>query len=213
MRPVNKILVVGVFVLVQISFPAQSQPVIVIDPGHGGMDLGAVGMNGVKEKELVLELAREILTLSEEKDGLDIYLTRYKDTLVSLGERARLGRSLKADLFLSLHCNDAENPSARGAEVFVVPPPIRDIEGNSEKSILLARQLVSEMNKKLGLHSRGVNFANFQVLRESLAFSPAILVELGFLSNADEALYFSQRKSLKGVASLIIEILTKHFEL
>ncbi|MCX2681886.1 N-acetylmuramoyl-L-alanine amidase [Galbibacter sp. EGI 63066] len=94
--------------------------VIVIDPGHGGMDSGAMGIDDVKESEVTLNVAKEILRLNKTLfDGqLDIYMTRYKDTLVSLSDRTKLVKALNADVFISLHCNHSDNTKAKGIEMY-----------------------------------------------------------------------------------------------
>ncbi|MGO1585600.1 MAG: N-acetylmuramoyl-L-alanine amidase family protein, partial [Mesonia sp.] len=80
--------------------------IIVIDPGHGGTDTGAVGSNDIQEKNVVLKVAKEIEKLNKYlfQNRFEIYLTRYIDTLISLRDRTKLARKLKADLFISLHC-------------------------------------------------------------------------------------------------------------
>lgn len=95
--------------------------VVVIDPGHGGTDTGAVGDDGIQEKDVVLKIAKEIETLNKDlfNNKFEVYLTRYSDTLISLGDRTKLARRLKADLFVSLHCNHSKNPNAKGVEVYV----------------------------------------------------------------------------------------------
>ena len=175
---------------------------IVIDVGHGGKDVGAIGINGILEKNVVLDIANEILRLNKElEDPLDMYLTRYSDTLISLSDRTRLLNLLEADLFISLHCNHSDNPNARGVEVFVYE---RKSE-YSKASIWLAFQLQKALNKELGFESRGVKFANFQVLRETTDTAVALLLELGFLSNADEAHYLSRPASMKSLAQIIYQ--------
>src|SRR5690606_872190 len=112
------------------------------------------------------------------KSNSEIYLTRYKDTLISLSDRTRLAKTLKADLFISLHCNQSENPKARGVEVYVYARG-----GNFlMESILLAYGLQKHMKTKLDFESRGVKYGDFQVLRDLVIFCPSVLVELGFLS-------------------------------
>ena len=92
-----------------------TQKRIVIDVGHGGKDSGAIGINSIQEKDVVLSIANEILKLNNDLDEpLDIYLTRYKDTLILLSDRTKLAKTLNADLFVSLHCNHSNNPNARG---------------------------------------------------------------------------------------------------
>ena len=79
------------------------KPVVIIDPGHGGPDSGAIGTNGILEKDVILAIAKKCLQLNRTlfQDSLEIYLTRYTDTLVSLGTRARLAKALGADAFVS----------------------------------------------------------------------------------------------------------------
>ena len=78
---------------------------ILIDPGHGGIDSGAVGKNGVLEKDLVLQIAKQLTWNASSFDHkpAHYYLTRYADTLISLGDRTDLAKQLKADLFISLY--------------------------------------------------------------------------------------------------------------
>lgn len=174
---------------------------IVIDVGHGGKDSGAIGINGIQEKDVVLNIANTILKLNNESDKpLDIYLTRYSDTLISLSDRTKLAKALKADLFVSLHCNHSENPNARGIEVYVS----NNESHYSDDSIWLAFQLHAAFKKKLGFESRGVKFAIFQVLRETVGFCPGILLEMGFITNLDEADYFLKPKNIRAMALAVL---------
>ena len=91
---------------------------IVIDPGHGGEDVGVRGADGVQEKQITLEVARRLRSLIENRLGIRVVLTRDDDRAVSLDERAALANNSKADLFLSLHANAALAPGVSGAEVF-----------------------------------------------------------------------------------------------
>ena len=183
---------------------SSTQKRIIIDVGHGGKDAGAIGVNGIQEKDVVLDVANAILELNKKQENpLDIYLTRYSDTLISLSDRTKLTKALKADLFLSLHCNHSDNPNARGIEVYVSKKQAE----YSKESTWYAFQLQKSLNKTLGFESRGVKFANFQVLRETIGYCTSILLELGFLSNEDENKYLSDIKSTKVIASLIYESL------
>jgi len=174
---------------------------IIIDVGHGGKDPGAIGVNGIKEKDVVLDIALEILRLNEKSEKpMDIYLTRYSDTLISLLDRAKLAKALNADLFISLHCNHSQNPNARGIEVYVAKKRTQ----YSKDATWFAFQLQSLFKKKLGFKSRGVKFAEFQVLRETIDYSPSVLLEIGFLSNWDEANYFFRTKNFKIIALTIL---------
>lgn len=90
---------------------------VVLDPGHGGEDLGAVGPSGVREKDVVLGVARALAVLLR-ADGLHVVSTREDDRAVALTERAERANALEADLFLSIHANAAESRAARGVETF-----------------------------------------------------------------------------------------------
>lgn len=187
-----------------------AQKRIVIDVGHGGKDSGAIGINGIQEKDIVLKIAKEIVSLNEKSEApLDIYLTRYNDTLISLSDRTKLARALKADLFISLHCNHSDNPKARGIEVYVG----MNESGNSKESVWFAYQLQNQIKKQLGFESRGVKFANFQVLRETVGFYPAVLMELGFLSNGDESKYLLYNRNIRAIALSILIGLYKYLNI
>ncbi|MCM4157603.1 N-acetylmuramoyl-L-alanine amidase [Gramella sp. AN32] len=179
-----------------------TQKRIVIDVGHGGKDSGAIGINGIQEKDVVLNIAKEILQLNNDLDRpLDIYLTRYNDTLIPLSDRTKLARTLQADLFISLHCNHSYNPKARGIEVYGADATSK----YSEESTWFAFQLQDAFNEKLGFESRGVKFSNFQVLRETFAYCSSVLLELGFLTNVDEGGYFSQPSNVEAMALAILK--------
>tara|TARA_R110000744_G_scaffold380483_2_gene501412 strand:+ start:2692 stop:3324 length:633 start_codon:yes stop_codon:yes gene_type:complete len=175
---------------------------IVIDPGHGGIDSGAIAVNDVLEKTIVLDVAKEILRLNRElfKDSLDIYLTRYSDTLISLGQRTKLAKILQADVFVSIHCNQATRKEAQGIEVY--------FDGTAKWSKELAWSFAVGLNHNLGFKNRGVKYGNFQVLRETTDL-PSVLLELGFLSNTEEAAHITNPASITGYALLILETLLK----
>jgi len=184
-----------------------AQKRIIIDIGHGGKDSGAIGINGTQEKDVVLKIANAILKLNKDlKKPLDIYLTRYNDTLISLSDRTKLAKALKADLFISLHCNHSDNPDARGIEVYVSKLQAK----YSKESIWLAFELQDELNKKLDFESRGVKFANFQVLKGTIDYCISLLLELGFLSNIDEGDYYNTPISYQVLALVLLENLIKN---
>ena len=179
------------------------KPLVILDPGHGGIDSGAVGINGTKEKEVVLHIVREVVRLNRElfNDTLEIYLTRYSDMLIPLGDRTKLAKALKANVFVSLHCNQAARKAAQGIEVY--------FDGTDRESEKLAMEFSHELNDKLGFKTRGVKYANFQVLRETPNI-PSVLLELGFLSNWEEAEHNKKADAISGYALLILETLTKY---
>jgi N-acetylmuramoyl-L-alanine amidase len=183
---------------------------IVIDVGHGGKDTGAMGVNGIQEKDIVLNIAKEIIRWNNEvlDSNFDIYLTRYKDTLISLSDRSRLAKILNADIFVSLHCN-ASKTSSKGMEVYVY----NSDKTNTKKSIALGLSVLNESTHNLGIKKRGVKFANFQVLRETVAFCPAILVETGFVTNTDEADYFIKPTNVRALALAVLIGITNYLNI
>ena len=186
-----------------------AKKIVVIDPGHGGKDSGAISENGVHEKEVVLNIVEAILELNENsKLPLEIYLTRYADTLISLSDRSKLPKALKADIFVSLHCNHSDNPNAKGVEVYVS----NQKSNYSSEATWLAFNIQENLNKKLGFESRGVKFANFQVLRKTIDHLPSVLVELGFLSRSEEANYFLDSKNIYALALVIWNCLIKNLD-
>jgi N-acetylmuramoyl-L-alanine amidase len=101
---------------------------IVIDPGHGGFDSGAVGPNGTKEKDVALQIAKRLRSALEKKAGVTPYLTREEDYFLDLSERTVLANRYNADLFVSIHCNASENRSAGGTETFSCSETASDTE-------------------------------------------------------------------------------------
>ncbi len=183
--------------------------VVVLDPGHGGVDSGAIGVNGIKEKDIVLEVAKEVDRLNKElfDNEIEFYLTRYNDTLISLENRTKLAKALKPDVFISIHCNQATRKTAQGIEVYVQRP---DASTNKEllfKSEELAQRMLKEFRGSLGFKIRGLKYANFQVLRETKNICSAVLLELGFLSNREEAEHSRRKESVTGLAMVVLEVL------
>ena len=91
---------------------------IVIDPGHGGHDTGAIGPGGIEEKNVVLDVALRLRRLLEEKTGAEVFMTRTTDTFIPLEERTAIANQDDADLFISIHANASRDPDARGIETY-----------------------------------------------------------------------------------------------
>ena len=146
---------------------------IALDPGHGGEDPGAIGPGGTREKDVVLNIARRLKRLIDSQPNMRTYLTRDSDFFVPLQVRVQKARRVKADLFISIHCNSAVRIDAEGSETYHFP--------DSVKGRQLARCLQFCMTDAMLTEDRGVKEANFQVLRETNC--PAALVECAFISN------------------------------
>lgn len=196
---------------------------IVVDPGHGGTETGAIGPSGVPEKDLTLLLARDLETRLS-RLGVRVVLTRSEDASLPLDTRAAIANQNKADLFISIHLNSSLGSGAHGAETYflsaeasdaraakaaaaenapaAVPPgevagatqeEVKDLElilwdlaqtRHLSESQSFATLIQGELNDALQLRDRGVKQAPFRVLNG--AEMPAVLVELGFLSNPEE---------------------------
>lgn len=108
----------------QARTPLPSQPprplVIAIDPGHGGQDPGAIGPHGKREKDITLAIARELARQINATPGLKAFLTRDSDVFLPLHRRTQLARQARADMFISIHADAAENRNARGSSVYVL---------------------------------------------------------------------------------------------
>lgn len=154
-----------------------SGPVVVVDAGHGGSDPGATG-NGLREKDINLSVS---LKLENElkKLGYNVVMTRRTDVFIELGNRAPVANNINADIFVSIHANSFHDSTARGIETYSFP--------GSTQGAVLANSIHNEMIKDNTLFTanRGLKTANFQVLRETNM--PAVLLELGFVSNAQDA--------------------------
>lgn len=167
---------------------------IFIDPGHGGKDSGAIG-NGIKEKDIVLDLALRIEKRLQAYHSVDIKLSRNDDTFLSLSERTNMANAWNADCFLSIHVNSYANTSVRGFETFVYNGP------TSSSTIAFQNVLHDELIKKIGKMislDRGKKRANFHVLRESNM--KACLTENLFISNSSDANLLKQHSFLEALA-------------
>ena len=178
-------------------------PIVIIDPGHGGKDVGATTKTGIMEKDIALGIASKMLVLNNAlfENPLMLFLTRYTDTLISLGDRTQLAKKLKADIFISIHCNQAINRTASGTEVFIHPKS----EVQALASAYIGFTIQKGLADILGIKNRGIKYGNFQVLRDNQNSSAAILLELGFLSQTDEANYLSKEESQYAIALNILQ--------
>ncbi|KRA42587.1 hypothetical protein ASD80_09090 [Devosia sp. Root635] len=100
------------------ELPIATRPLVVIDPGHGGIDSGAETVDGIKEKDIVLAFAQRLQALLVASGRFDVALTREDDTFLRLEERVALARANKADLFISIHADSFQQPEIRGASVY-----------------------------------------------------------------------------------------------
>ncbi|SFL33200.1 N-acetylmuramoyl-L-alanine amidase [Gracilibacillus orientalis] len=149
---------------------------VVIDPGHGGEDPGAIGASGSYEKDFTLSLAKKISFLLEDEPQLEAYVTREEDVFLSAEarERPNFANDIGADIYISLHGNTFTDPSVSGTESFYY-------HKNSKRLANIIHRHVSETT---GFQNRGVKKENFFVLKDTSM--PAVLLEIGYLTNPEE---------------------------
>ena len=227
-------------------------PRVIIDAGHGGRDPGApLRMSALREKDVALQVALKVGDALRAQ-GVDVYFTRVKDTLIALHDRGRMANQAKGDLFISIHVNAAnpgwKNPdAARGFETYFLAEARTEdarrveqmenesirfeseasVQTNDPLSFILSDMMQNEhlressdlagivqkhMNAAHPGPNRGVKQAGFRVLVS--AFMPAILVELGFGTNPEDAAYMvnpsKQRLMARAIADATREYLDRH---
>jgi N-acetylmuramoyl-L-alanine amidase len=157
---------------------------IVIDPGHGGVDVGTVGINGRFEKVFNLSIALKVQKLMDKEPAVKVYLTRSNDTFIPNNDRITMANQLSADLYLSIHANMDASSNTKGTETFF----------NRKNSLVFAQIIQKHVQKATGFPDRHVYYENFRVIKNTIM--PAALAEVGFLSNAEEekALFMEQNQ-------------------
>jgi N-acetylmuramoyl-L-alanine amidase len=153
---------------------------VVIDPGHGGPDPGAVGIAGLRETDVVLDVSLQLARLLQSR-GVEVLLTRTSEVDVDLPPRVALANSSGADLFLSVHANalSMDRPDVNGIESFYFEPA-----GNRARSLAAAVQQ-QMLAISPGSPDRGVRTARFFVIRRTVM--PSTLVEMGFVTGSLDA--------------------------
>jgi N-acetylmuramoyl-L-alanine amidase len=223
------------------NLSAQAVKRVVIDAGHGGKDPGAIGVTGLKEKDVCLSVALKLGKYIEDNiPGVQVIYTRKTDVFLELHERARIANKSNADLFISIHVNASTNKEAYGAETYVLglhrteanlevakrENAVIELEDDADKnysfnpntpeghimmslaqnayldqSIELASLIQHEFRERTQRHDRGVRQAGFFVLYKTTM--PSVLVELGFLSNAEEEKFLRSNLGQDYLASAI----------
>ncbi len=185
---------------------------IVIDPGHGGNDAGAIGPTGVMEKNVTLKVATELKRLLE-AEGAQVILTRYDDSTVSpkgaaasdieeLGARCDVANRNNADIFISIHADAFTRPEARGTTGYYYSK-------GSGRGQQLADAIRRNLVEQLGTPSRGTQPCNFYVVKNT--DMPATLIELGFISNKEEEKLLDSVDGVKRAAQGILDGIEDYF--
>lgn len=197
----NTLRFLGAAVLISIlSFTTpDNKKRIVIDAGHGGQDVGATH-GFYSEKQIVSNIAKQIASQNRNTE-IEIILTRDNDEFSSLQERTEKINKLQPDLVISLHVNKNTNDEANGIEAF-----ISDQNERFEASKVHAEELISVLSDNK-LRSRGVKIAPMYLLKNTK--SPAVILELGFLSNTNDRSYLSSDTGQKEIARKILDYLAQ----
>ncbi|WP_254432419.1 N-acetylmuramoyl-L-alanine amidase [Magnetospirillum sp. SS-4] len=220
-------------------------PVIVIDPGHGGVDPGAIGVSGIYEKHITLAMARELKTALEKGGRYRVHLTRDRDVFIRLRDRVAIARQVGADLFISLHADAVQSPQIRGLSVYTLSQNASDSEAQAlaekenkadliagvdlshetpdvagilidlaqretmNRSAGFATELVDEVGQEMDLLGNTHRFAGFAVLKAPDV--PAVLVEMGYLSNEFEERQLRQPQYRARLAKAVTRAIERYF--
>lgn len=226
--------------------PPSLRRLIALDPGHGGRDPGAVSLEGVKEKAVVLTFARELRTALEASGRYRVAMTRDADRRIGLWQRVAFARNAGADVLLSIHADHIDNRRVHGASVYTLSEEASDAEtaelarlenradsvagmdfpeshdpdvaavlasmmqqGTMNCSVVLAELLVPELDNVAPLVNRPHRSAEFRVLKAPDV--PSVLIELGYLSNGQDAERLESDSHRRALAGAVVKALDEYF--
>jgi len=197
----------------QVNLPRKNITTIVIDPGHGGKDIGAIAGKDY-EKTINLQVALRLASKLQGK-GFRVAMTRASDVAISLEQRCDFANSIKGDLYVSIHCNSA-NATAEGLEVYVATPkgdcsvgekaPVKTActaNVNDKSNSYMAYYTQREILRRAGMPDRGVRHKRFYVIRNTSC--PSMLVEIGYISNSRELASLKQPMRQEQIAEALAE--------
>jgi len=187
--------------------------IIVIDPGHGGNDAGAIGPTGVMEKSVTLNVAKELEKLLS-AEGANVIMTRTIDRTVSpagaqasdieeLQARCDVANNSNADIFISIHADSFTKPEAKGTTAYYYG------QAEDERSKKLAECIRSALCEQIRTPSRGTKACNFYVVRH--CNMPATLIELAFISNPEEEQLLNSEEGILKAAQGIFDGIEDYF--
>ena len=199
---------------------------IIIDPGHGGTDdRGCESSTGLLEKDIVLALAKQLSSISKEQ-GIQVYLTRQTDTKKTHFERIQIAKRNQGQLFLSLHCNASFSPHAKGIKIYLNNPKGQLRFPSNVQSALTGQRLkilaqanflkqsqdfASALQTELNfLTDRPVEITELPLVALSETYMPAVLLELGYLSNVEDLEKLSNSEYIAGVAEAIVRAFQRY---
>jgi N-acetylmuramoyl-L-alanine amidase len=183
--------------------PAPGRPVVVIDPGHGGPDPGAIGIGGLQEKDIVFDISRQVVALLEQQ-GVQVVITRNADVDLGLEPRVVLARRVNASLFVSIHANaiSLSRPDINGIETYYF----------HGASYGLAQELHRAMVRASGAPDRGVRQARFYVIRNTPPDMPSVLLETGFVTGGQDAPRLASAEGRRALAQAIAQGILRYLQ-
>ncbi|MFQ5796043.1 MAG: N-acetylmuramoyl-L-alanine amidase [Candidatus Bipolaricaulia bacterium] len=216
-------LVIGLMVCLAVGVGVEAELeaetlLVVIDPGHGGIDPGGQGPGGTIEKWVTLGIATAIQKLGAAEPGFRIALTREDDRYIAPPDRIQSANAQRADLYISIHANASSNPSFGGFETWVHNHPRFELSILEflwpnypfPESFRLARLLQQHFSERLDTRDRGIKRSLRMYIQE--ATMPAVLVEVGFISNPAEATKLTDPAYQRLIASAILDAVRAFFD-
>lgn len=197
-RPSEKILPIEPIVTPKQPAKVTGKRYVVIDPGHGGSDCGAI-RNGINEKDITLDISKRVVSLLEKK-GYVVKMTRTNDTYVSLQDRVTISENFKPDIFVSIHVNSSNSESPTGLETHYY----------KDNSLKLAKNIHASMLNNINSKDRGLFKSRFYVINHTTA--PAVLVEIGFISSPVERAQLVSASRKQATAKAIAEGIYEYFK-
>ncbi len=173
---------------------------VVIDAGHGGSDFGATSSSST-EKQIVEQITSKIKFLNK-NENVSVHVTRIGDEFLSLSDRSAIINKIKPDLVLSLHVNKSSNVAKSGMEFYIANESI-----TNEKSNEIANELRNKFIQNTNLKSSEIKKAPFFILKKSEV--PAVLVELGYMSNLTDREYLTNDLEQNKIAATIVEFISE----
>lgn len=183
---------------VVIPTKSEKKKLIVVDPGHGGSDVGCT-RNGIYEKNITLDVSKRVADLLEKK-GYEVVMTRDKDSTVSLQDRVAISEAAQPDIFVSVHVNSSNSDSPNGVETHYY----------KDNSLMLAKTLHASMLNHVSAKDRGLFKSKFYVINHTTA--PAVLMEIGFISNPSERAQLVSESRKQATAKAIAEGIDAYFK-
>lgn len=176
---------------------------VVIDPGHGGKDVGATGTSSLYEKDFTLSLSKKVNELLEKEEKIEVYMTREDDTFISTEDkyRAKFANELDADLYISIHGNTFESPNVSGTESYYYHEKFKSFAEIMHKNVV----------SSTGFNDRGVRKKDLFVVRYT--DMPSVLLEIGYLTNPQEEQIMLNDEFQYSVAESICDGVKEYLEI